>query len=282
MRSLLLLLLAVTTASVQEQRARPIALVGGTVVDVSAFGTSTADIRDAVVIVEGGRIASAGTRRSTAIPRGAEVIDASGKFIVPGLHDAFATIDNQAYANAFLYMGVTAIIANEGSDSRRDPLFTSGAPSPRIYKMANVQGYDPTGVVPAPRTITELMTHGRKMDSAELTRRVDDLASGGIKLLLLHYSLHPEQLRVVAAPARDIGLGTIGGLGATTYPEAIAAGVKAFVHTSRYSLELAPPDLRARVAAAPFGPPRIPYDEYLTSVKEDDPVLARYAATLGS
>ena len=87
-------------------------------VDVSAFGTSTADIRDAVVIVEHGRITAAGTRRATKIPRGAELIDTTGKFIVPGLHDVFATINSRAYANAFLYMGVTAIVANDGADAR--------------------------------------------------------------------------------------------------------------------------------------------------------------------
>jgi hypothetical protein len=148
--------------------------------------------------------------------------------------------------------------------------------------MATVQGYDPKGLSPAPRTIAELMARGRKMDPAELTTRVDALASGGVKVLLLQYALLPEQLRVVAAHARQIGLATIGELGATTYPEAISAGVRAFVHTSRYSLELAPPDMRAKVAALPFGPPRIPYDEYLASLKDDDPALARYAATLGA
>jgi hypothetical protein len=30
------------------------------------------------------------------------VIDATGKFIVPGLHDVFATINNKSYASAFL------------------------------------------------------------------------------------------------------------------------------------------------------------------------------------
>jgi imidazolonepropionase-like amidohydrolase len=59
-------------------------LVGGTVVDVSAFGTATADIPDSVVTVENGRIAAVGRRGSIAIPRGAEVIDVTGKFIVPG------------------------------------------------------------------------------------------------------------------------------------------------------------------------------------------------------
>ena len=87
----------------------------------------------------------------------------------------------------------------------------------------NIQGYDAAGLTPPPRTISDLMTQGRKMGVAELNRQVDDLASGGIKVLLLHYSLGPDQLRVVTAHAREIGLATIGELGATTYPEAIAA-----------------------------------------------------------
>jgi Amidohydrolase family len=282
MRIRTLVLLAVTIGAVQDKPVRPIALVGGTVVDLSAFGTATRDIRDGVVVVQDGRITAVGTRRSTMIPRGADVVDATGKFVVPGLHDVFATINNQAYANAFLYMGITAIVANDDPGGRRGALFTSGQPSPRIYRMVDVQGYDPAGLTPAPRTITELMTRGRKMAAAELNRRVDNLARDGMKVLLLHYSMSPEQVRAVAAHARDIGLGTIGELGATTYPEAIAAGVMAFVHTSRYSLELAPPDMRAKVAAAPFGPPRIPYYEYLARVPADDPALARYAATLAA
>jgi imidazolonepropionase-like amidohydrolase len=95
-RILTLVLVAITAGAVQDSRPRPIALVGGTVVDVSAFGSSTADLRDAVVVVEDGRITAVGPRRSTVIPRGAEVIDAAGKFIVPGLHDVFATINSQS------------------------------------------------------------------------------------------------------------------------------------------------------------------------------------------
>jgi imidazolonepropionase-like amidohydrolase len=61
MRILTLALVAFTIGSVQDNPARPIALVGGTVVDVSAFGTSTDDIRDGVVIVQNGRITAVGT-----------------------------------------------------------------------------------------------------------------------------------------------------------------------------------------------------------------------------
>lgn len=282
MRIATLLFLIVAVGHAQDHSLRPIAIVGGTVIDVSAFGASTHDIRDAVVIVERGRITAVGTRQTTKVPRGAEIIDAAGKFIVPGLTDAFATIDNQAFANAYLYMGVTTVIANEATNGQRAPLFTTGVPSPRIYKVATFQGYDATGLATPPRTLAELLAQGRRMDLAELNRHVDDLARSGVKVLLLQYTLYPDQLRSVAAHARAIGLGTIGELGETTYQEAIAAGVMAFVHSARYSLELAPPDVRASVAAAPFGPPRIPYYESLTSIKDDDPALARYAATLGT
>jgi hypothetical protein len=282
MRPLTLLVLALAIGSVQGPRARPIALVGGTVIDVSAFGGSTADLHDAVIVVENGRFAAVGPRRSTTIPRGAEVIDATGKFIAPGLHDLFATINNQAYANAFLYMGVTAIVGSDEPGGRRGPLFTSASPSPRIYKLEDVQGYDASDLPEAQRTVSALMKRGRKYSPTELTKHVDDLARDGVKVLLLHYTVTGDQIRVVADHARAIGLATIGELGASTYPEAMAAGVMAFVHTSRYSLELAPPDLRAAVASAPFGPPRIRYYEYLANLKPDDPAVVRYAGLLAS
>lgn len=282
MRMLALLLLAIAAGLSQEKPPGVIAIVGGTIVDVSAFGASTADIRDAVVVVENGRITAAGPRRTTPIPPGAQTVDASGKFIVPGLNDVFATLNNQAYANAFLYMGVTAIVGSDEPGGRRGALVLTAKPSPRIYRMEGVQGYDGAGLSPPPRSIGELMTRGRRLSVPELTKHIDELAREGNKVLLLHYAIEPDQLRAAAAQARTLGLATIGELGATTYQEAIAAGVMAFVHTSRYSLELAPPDLRAKVAAAPFGPPRILYYQHLNSIKLDDPVLARYAATLAS
>src|SRR5260221_2260294 len=157
MRILTLLSLAFTLAAVQERPGRAVALVGGTVVDVSALGTSTADIREAAVIVEDGRITYVGARRTTRIPRGAVTIDVSGKFIVPGLHDVFATINNQAYANAFLYSGVTSIVGSDEPGGRRGALFTTADPSPRIYRLEALRGYDATDLTPPPRTLADLM-----------------------------------------------------------------------------------------------------------------------------
>jgi imidazolonepropionase-like amidohydrolase len=59
------------------------AIVGGTVVD----GNGGAPIADAVVLIEGTRIAAVGPRSAVTIPAGAHEIDARGRWILPGLVD---------------------------------------------------------------------------------------------------------------------------------------------------------------------------------------------------
>ncbi|HEY7699137.1 MAG TPA: hydrolase, partial [Vicinamibacteria bacterium] len=60
-----------------------IALVGGTVID----GNGGPPLPDAVVVIRQGRIAEIGVRSKTSIPQGAQVLDASGKFLTPGFID---------------------------------------------------------------------------------------------------------------------------------------------------------------------------------------------------
>jgi imidazolonepropionase-like amidohydrolase len=59
------------------------AIVGGTVVD----GTSGPPISDATVLIEGQRIVAVGPRSAVTIPPAAHRIDASGRWILPGLVD---------------------------------------------------------------------------------------------------------------------------------------------------------------------------------------------------
>lgn len=65
-----------------------IAYVGATLID----GTGAAPIADAVLLVEGGRVAGVGSAEAVQIPRGATEVDVSGKFIMPGLIDAHAHV----------------------------------------------------------------------------------------------------------------------------------------------------------------------------------------------
>jgi imidazolonepropionase-like amidohydrolase len=71
------------TAQFAWSQAKPLAIVGGTLID----GTGRAAVEDAVVVFQNGRIQEVGKRGAVAIPRGAEVIDAKGKTVLPGLID---------------------------------------------------------------------------------------------------------------------------------------------------------------------------------------------------
>jgi imidazolonepropionase-like amidohydrolase len=78
--ALALLLLAEGTASAQET----LAVVGGVLID----GTGRPSIVDSVILVREGRIAAAGSREKISIPPEARRLEASDRFIIPGLMDA--------------------------------------------------------------------------------------------------------------------------------------------------------------------------------------------------
>ena len=85
----LTLALAIAAASTaphaqsQTPSARVTAITGATLID----GTGRAPVADAVIVVTGDRITAVGPRASTPVPPGATVIDAAGKFVMPGMVD---------------------------------------------------------------------------------------------------------------------------------------------------------------------------------------------------
>jgi imidazolonepropionase-like amidohydrolase len=83
------LVLAVALAACARSQPAPpaatvLAIHGATVWD----GTGEPAIADAVLIVDGGRVVAAGPRAAVAIPAGARVVDATGRWIIPGLIDS--------------------------------------------------------------------------------------------------------------------------------------------------------------------------------------------------
>ena len=69
-----------------------LAIVGATVID----GTGAPPRPDAVVVVEDRRIVSVGGRGSVVLPDDADVIDATGKWLIPGLIDAHVHLSRSA------------------------------------------------------------------------------------------------------------------------------------------------------------------------------------------
>ncbi len=254
-----------------------IAIEGATLIDLTRFGRSIEDINNSVILIQDGRVVSVGPRKAIRVPTNATHIDARGKYIVPGLIDVFATQNSQSQANAHLYMGVTAIVGIDGDD-RRGKLFNRADPSPQIIKFDSISGFDFSSV---PENTPDDLRLQKKIavrkSSQQLRDEVDQLAKNGVRVLLLHYELEPDQVAVLVKRARFRGLATIGELGSTHYPEAADLGINAFVHTSRYSLDVLPRTLRDEVAAQPFGKPRIEMYQYYLGIDSNDAKLNQLA-----
>src|SRR5438046_3638610 len=62
---------------------RPIAITGATLID----GTGRPPLVNATVVIDGDRFSRVGPTTETPAPEGAEVIDAGGHFVIPGLTD---------------------------------------------------------------------------------------------------------------------------------------------------------------------------------------------------
>ena len=106
MRTLLTVLLTLTL------RAQTIALTHATLID----GTGAQPISDAAVVIVNGRIAAMGPASKMKIPAGAQVVDTSGKTIIPGVINAHSHIsdDPAPKLRHYAQFGVTTVIGMGG------------------------------------------------------------------------------------------------------------------------------------------------------------------------
>ncbi len=235
---------------------------GGTIIDVSQNGTATNDLTDKAIIIKADTIFAI-VDALTLSEKQQNIIDASGKYIIPGLTDGFAVINNQNYANAFLYLGVTDVIGVESF--RRGKFYHDANPSPNIHMLHEV------GDV--------------RLTDQQILDTIRKHHTNGAEILLMMYKLTPSQVELAHNEAKKLGMGTIGELGFTSYKEGMDLGVDAFVHTTRYSLDVAPDSMAVKVAEEPFsndlGSPKWRYYQYLTNLKADDEALQDHAVNLG-
>ncbi|HEY3195453.1 MAG TPA: amidohydrolase family protein, partial [Candidatus Dormibacteraeota bacterium] len=71
-------------------------LTGATLID----GTGAAPVPDAAVVIDGDRIIAAGPRAATAWPANAEIVDVTGRTLMPGLIDAHDHMASHGYGLA--------------------------------------------------------------------------------------------------------------------------------------------------------------------------------------
>ena len=131
MRKIRLLLMMTALATLclfssqeKKEEANIIALIGGTLID----GTGAAPVQNTTVLIEGEKIKAVGPADRVKIPQGAQIINVSGKWILPGfidLHmhltypadtrqsftqtDSLATLRALHFMNRYLRSGVTSV-----------------------------------------------------------------------------------------------------------------------------------------------------------------------------
>lgn len=117
--SKLLLIILIPTSIVAQTnstaQSRPLVVTHATVIDM----TGAAPKPEMTVVVQGNRIAKIGKSGEVHIPKGAQVVDGSGKFLIPGLWDmhvhlfnnvsAPGTNNKETYFPLFIANGVTGV-----------------------------------------------------------------------------------------------------------------------------------------------------------------------------
>jgi len=136
--------LAVSNVAAQGQ-AQALVIQGGTLID----GNGGAPVPNSVIVIQGNRITAVGRAGQVQVPAGAQVINASGKWITPGLVDAKANW-NWMYGEGFLHWGVTSAMVtgarNDQGIAERDAINHGIFAGPRLYQgVLNMRGGGPKG-----------------------------------------------------------------------------------------------------------------------------------------
>ena len=256
----------------------PLVLAGGTLVDVTNWGDSAKDLQNAVVIVRDGRISEVGTAATLPIPKGAEVIDCTGKFLIPGLIDGFAGMNSQAQANANLYVGVTTVVAR--SDSERGFVDLDAHPSPHLYLLDSIGAADNWSLL-ARRAewVSKLRQgpHPTELSPEDTARQIVDTQRLGTRVLLLGHNITAANAQWIIARAHELHLVTYGEFASTPYSVGIEAGVDVLLHMGRYELGVVPDELQRPLVDDPEGPAASTALDYSERLPPTDMHLRTYA-----
>lgn len=207
MRFIMLSLAAILlTFFVSNVPAQDLVIVGGTLID----GTGREPVADAAIHIREGRIAAAGPRKSISIPKGAQVMNANGKYLIPGLMDAniHLVLDVRAEtiakyegryedlieeaAQIALRSGLTTVFDSWGPRQPlvnvRNRINAGQIPGSRIYLAGNIIGID--------SPISGDFATGRADNlSTSFHKRVDDIWVEGTGADLMWEG--PEKMREI-------------------------------------------------------------------------------------
>jgi len=192
---------AVADTETAARSVRPLAtgtfaLTHATIIDPVKDSTVT----NATVLVRDGKIAAVGS--DVKLSRGIRTLDATGKFILPGLWDTHAHFEQWEWGPAYLACGITSV-RDVGNEIEflvpvRNSLNAGRGLGPRMYAAGLIDS--------DPGSLTS--EHAEDPDRARaIVRRYHGLGYQEIKI---YQSLKPELIAVVTAEAHRLGMKVTG------------------------------------------------------------------------
>ncbi|ATC32165.1 hypothetical protein CA606_07255 [Caulobacter vibrioides] len=245
---LLALLLASCADRTAHGRERTVVIEHVTVLD----GQGGAALDDRRVVVSGGRIVAVGASASGRLPRGAMIVDGTGKFLLPGFIDMHAHLlfprcnpDGGAprFDRALSEKALSAQL-DFGITMVRSPA-TPTIEGLRLRDALNA------GRVRGPRAMAsaELMNDPTLSD-AQLRQIVRDALPYRPDFFKVYARLRPEQVASVTDEAHRRHIPLIGHLQRTSWAQGVRLGVDHLAHSVDWSADSLPPDRRQTYLAA--------------------------------
>jgi len=230
----------------QAQKSPPVlALRGGTLVDVA----SGKEIFDSMIVIRAERIEQVGSDIS--IPQGAQIVDAKGKWIIPGLIDSHAHAENPDETPFGLYLanGVTTI-RNPGGNITvlrltRERLLRGELIGPRLFFSGPLLD----GMPPVWPDGSLLVDTPQRARSA-----VDFLADQGVDFVKVYNNVKEPELKAIIETAKERGLPVAGHIPRSmTMTHAVELGMNVLEHIRVTGREMLSPDEADKLDPLPLG-----------------------------
>jgi len=193
--------LAKLTATARMVPAHRLAITGATLED----STGAPPVKDSVILIENGLIKAAGARGQVRIPKDATVLDATGKYAVPGLWDMHAHYEQVEWGPIYLAAGVTSVrdVGNEFDFIRILHQELDRKENPAIGPHLEFAGIiDGTGPISLGAVIADTPEQARQ--------KVEAYKAAGARQIKIYSSVKPEIVRVITADAHAQGMTVTG------------------------------------------------------------------------
>ena len=233
-----------------------VVIKGATIID----GTGSGPQKGWIIVLGDGRIQDVGPASQVRRPDGARVIDADGKFIIPGLTDAH--VHYYGYeAELYLAHGVTSALllggVYEWEIAQREAIARGEMIGPRIFTAGNPLGGPistppegttssgpAVGLVSLPHSIS---VHNSREEAIAATRR---LIEQDVDFIKIQAEITPALAKVISDEAHKAGKRVVGHLGSYfDAREGAMAGVDVLAHGTGIPRATTPPALRKRAEA---------------------------------